>query len=147
MKIIAAETESGPGDEHLKLKDSPSSADEKSQWYTNDVRGIELVDSRCYRTPNGFQKEATFPYESLFDPAQSNRGGSEALSEDRVQNSQQSTFARRRGPLERFTLMIGENILHFKIVKGPENNDSKFQSLLNFHGFKVTTFRGILLMI
>ncbi|KAJ1361621.1 hypothetical protein KIN20_020916 [Parelaphostrongylus tenuis] len=30
-----------------------------------------------------------------------------------------STNSGKRGPLERFTLMIGENILHFRIVKAP----------------------------
>ncbi|KAJ1351516.1 hypothetical protein KIN20_007537 [Parelaphostrongylus tenuis] len=34
-------------------------------------------------------------------------------------NTQVSTNSGRRGPLERFTLMIGENILHFRIVKAP----------------------------
>ncbi|KAK6050641.1 hypothetical protein COOONC_11852 [Cooperia oncophora] len=37
----------------------------------------------------------------------------------------------RRGPLEKFTLMIGENILHFKIVKTPtEQNYPDVISLL-----------------
>ncbi|KAJ1351513.1 hypothetical protein KIN20_007534 [Parelaphostrongylus tenuis] len=34
-------------------------------------------------------------------------------------NTQVSTNSGKRGPLERFTLMIGENILHFRIVKAP----------------------------
>ncbi|KAL6735216.1 hypothetical protein Aduo_005678 [Ancylostoma duodenale] len=98
----------------------------KPAWYFVDgMRGIELVDSKCYRTPHGFQKEATFPCEPLFDDTSCAEGGnSDAASTTSAPGCLQSaTVPRRKGPLERFTLMIGENILQFKIVKGCEQTN------------------------
>ncbi|KAJ1365198.1 hypothetical protein KIN20_025435, partial [Parelaphostrongylus tenuis] len=71
------------------------------------VRAIELVGSKCYRTIDGFQKEATFPCRPLVAHTYSSS------------SSEGSTNSGKRGPLERFSLMIGENILHFRIVKAP----------------------------
>ncbi|KAJ1356522.1 hypothetical protein KIN20_014253 [Parelaphostrongylus tenuis] len=36
-----------------------------ARQFIGGVRTIELVRSKCYRTPHGFQKEATFPCRPL----------------------------------------------------------------------------------
>ncbi|ETN80534.1 zinc finger, C2H2 type [Necator americanus] len=124
----------------------------KQPWHFIDgMRGIELVDSKCYRTPHGFQKEATFPCESLFDfiPTTNNEdSGSGSLStavgtqlgfvfrRNMKMAVQDTVFARRSGPLERFTLMIGENILQFKVVKGYEHNSDSDEPWNSVSGYK-----------
>ncbi|KAK5974959.1 BMA-ZFP-2 isoform b [Trichostrongylus colubriformis] len=104
----------------LAMEESPSTSQEKQAWpYVEGMRAIELVESKCYRTPHGFQKEATFPCQTLYE------GPSTASSEDgnsvdilpEQEETQNLSGLDRRGPLEKFTLMIGENILHFKIIK------------------------------
>ncbi|XGW08524.1 hypothetical protein V3C99_011109 [Haemonchus contortus] len=98
---------------------SPSSHGKQAWPCIEGMRAIELVESKCYRTPHGFQKEATFPCQTLYEePSTSNFGGSGLVDtvpeQEEAQNFSETS---RRGPLEKFTLMIGENILHFKIVK------------------------------
>ncbi|KAJ1358058.1 hypothetical protein KIN20_016364 [Parelaphostrongylus tenuis] len=67
--------DSGGGDESSTGDDVGSSTAMKNRSYYHlkpstrqfmgDVRRIELVGSNCYRTPHGFQKEATFPCRPL----------------------------------------------------------------------------------
>ncbi|KAJ1361627.1 hypothetical protein KIN20_020922 [Parelaphostrongylus tenuis] len=85
-----------------------------ARQFMDGVRAVEHVGSKYYRTPHGFQKEATFPCRPLVAHTYS-----PSSSEGRSARLFVSTNSGKRGPLERFTLMIGENILHFRIVKAP----------------------------
>ncbi|KAK6736362.1 hypothetical protein RB195_019192 [Necator americanus] len=129
---------SSTGSRGERLTQCIHSTTTKQPWHFIDgMRGIELVDSKCYRTPHGFQKEATFPCESLFDfiPTTNNEdSGSGSLST--AVGTQDTVFARRSGPLERFTLMIGENILQFKVVKGYEHNSDSDEPWNSVSGYK-----------
>lgn len=121
---IFEETDGGAGSVgsviELAGEGLPPSPPGKQPWqFINGMRAIEMVESKCYRTPHGFQKEATFPCQPLFeDSPNSSLSDSGILSSDPPQDEAQSSAGTsRREPLDRFTLMIGENILHFKIVK------------------------------
>ncbi|KAJ1356549.1 hypothetical protein KIN20_014279 [Parelaphostrongylus tenuis] len=67
--------DSGGGDESSTGDDVGSSTAMKNRSYyllkpstrqfIGGVRAIEIVGSKCYRTPRGFQKEATFPCRPL----------------------------------------------------------------------------------
>ncbi|KAJ1369476.1 hypothetical protein KIN20_030949 [Parelaphostrongylus tenuis] len=92
----------GGGDESFTGDDVGSSTSMKNRSYyhlkpsarqfMSGVRAIELVGSKCGDVPNKMSS---------------------------VPDTQDSTNSGKRGPLERFTLMIGENILHFRTVKAP----------------------------
>ncbi|KAJ1361625.1 hypothetical protein KIN20_020920 [Parelaphostrongylus tenuis] len=124
--------DSGGGDESSTGDDVGSSTAMKNRSYyllkpstrqfIGGVRAIEIVGSKCYRTPRGFQKEATFPCRPLvahtYSPS-SFEGGDVPNKMSSAPDTQISTISGKRGVLERFTLMIGKNIPHFKIVKAP----------------------------
>ncbi|WKX97700.1 hypothetical protein Q1695_013404 [Nippostrongylus brasiliensis] len=105
----------------LTMESLPASSHEKQSWQDYDgMRAIELVESKCYRTPHGLQKEATFPCRPLVDEASTStfQESEDPTTFTSQQEPQIPTGAAgRRGPLDKFALMIGENILHFKIVK------------------------------
>ncbi|KAK6021037.1 hypothetical protein OSTOST_13301 [Ostertagia ostertagi] len=58
----------------LAMEGAPSSSHGKQHWPgIEGMRAVELVESKCYRTPHGFQKEATFPCQTLCEePSTSN---------------------------------------------------------------------------
>ncbi|VDP59671.1 unnamed protein product [Heligmosomoides polygyrus] len=69
----------------------PPSPPGKQPWqFINGMRAIEMVESKCYRTPHGFQKEATFPCQPLFeDSPNSSLSDSGILSSDPPQDEAQ----------------------------------------------------------
>ncbi|KAJ1371552.1 hypothetical protein KIN20_033519, partial [Parelaphostrongylus tenuis] len=125
--------DSGSGDESSTGDDagSPTAMTDRSychlrpsaRQFIGGVRPVELVGSECYRMPHGFQKEATSPCRPFvahtYSPS-SFEGVDVRNKMSSAPNTQVSTNSGKRGPLEGFTLMIGENILRFRIVKAPE---------------------------
>ncbi|KHJ87714.1 hypothetical protein OESDEN_12507 [Oesophagostomum dentatum] len=128
-----AENEDCDSDDANSKQDAACTSGKSSWQFIDGMRGVELVDSKCYRTPHGFQKEATFPCQPFFSNASSlDSGESESSSHSSSTGLTQDAAFPRKGPLERFTLMIGENILHFKIVTACEqgSNDGNDGNLL-----------------
>lgn len=65
----------------LAMKDQPYCYPKLPLQFIRRMRAVELVGSKCYRTPRGFQKEATFPCQSLLahTSSSSSEGSSEPL--------------------------------------------------------------------